>query len=229
MEESGFGTRDHETLASKVFMGRNRFRVGGALWQLFEEELPIRTFTVRPRNWLYSVAEFADVDPRDLINRFRSTLNRAGGGKAEGFLIGAIHGEFDEGSALFDLHVHGAADREMLGVVDRLRHLPNYRCRRDEGNERPRVVIRRKALSNLPYPLTYIFQSSWPKRWRGEVEGANRRGTVRHRIPEPYHTIQLLWLDQWSLNDISLLMGAYVGKDGLILSDSKSYSNRRSR
>lgn len=216
LERSGMGLGDHASMASKVWMGLRRICIGGALWQLVDEGEGYNTFSVRPRGWLFTAEELAELNARVLIKRFREVLDRKRAGKPLGFLIASIHGEFDEDTGLYDLHLHGVADAPMLEVVRKLRKLPNYRCRRALG-EKPRVVVGRQVLGNLPYPLTYRFQSSWPKRWRGKIDGAEQRGNMRHRIPEPYHTALLVWLDRWSLADITLLMGAHVGPSGFVL------------
>lgn len=217
LERSGLGRGHHESMTSKVYMGLQRICIGGALWQLVDEHPDWNTFTVRPRGWLFTAEELASLDPRKLIKALRSALDRQRRGEPLGFLVAAVHGEFDEASGLYDVHLHGVADPRMLDVVDRLRDLPNYRCRRARGDKAARVVIGRRRLSNLPFPLMYPFQAYWPKRWRGLIDGVEYRGNVRGRIPEPYHTNLLLWLDRWSLADITLLMGAHVGRGGLIL------------
>ena len=216
LERSGRNRGDYESMASKVWMGRRRIRIGGALWQLVDEHEGFNVLSVRPRGWLFTAEELARLDPRELIAGFRRVLDRQRSGQPLGFLIAALHGEFDEDTGLFDVPLHGVADQAMLEVVRSIRELPNYRCRRSLG-ETPRVVVGRQPLSNLPYPLTYRFQSSWPKRWRGEIDGVDERASTRHRIPEPFHTALLVWLDRWSLADITLLMGAYVGRSGLVL------------
>ncbi len=219
LERSGLNRGDYGSMASKVYMGSQRIRIGGALWQLVAENEGYNTFTVRPRGWLFTAEELAALNPRNKINGFRRVLDRQRGGRPLGFLIAGLHGEFDEDTGLYDLHLHGVADPPILDVVDRLRDLPDYRCRKAMGDKTARVVIGRQSLTNLPYPLTYPFQSSWPKRWRGEIHGVEQRGNTRHRIPEPHHTALLVWLDRWPLADITLLMGAHVGPNGFVLNN----------
>lgn len=226
LEGSGSGRGVFESMASKVYMGLQRICIGGAVWQLVDEHEGYNTFTVRPRGWLFTAEELAALDPRDLINRFRRVLDRQRMGQPPGFLIAALHGEFDEDTGLYDVHLHGIADRPMLDVVHQLRNLPNFRCRRADGDRQARVVIGRVPMTNLPYPLIYRFQGYWPKRWNGQIDGVEERGTTRHRIPEPYHTALLLWFDRWSLADITLLMGAYVGPEGFVL---RSHNTRGKR
>ena len=164
------------------------------------------------------VHQLLKFDPKAELEGFRSLLNRLGAGQADGYLFACIHGEFDPTTGLFHLHLHSLAGGEMLVVLSRVRKLPAYRSRRGAG-EKQKVKIGSQPLDNLPYPLTYIVQSSWPSRWRGEVRGKSVRGEIRGRIPEPFHTAYLLWLDRWSLQDITLMIGLYVGRNGLVLNN----------
>ena len=230
LERSGLNRGECQSMASKVYMGGKRLRIGGALWKLVDEHDGYNVFTVRPRGWLFTAEELARLDPRKLIAGFRRVLDRQRAGQPLGFLIAALHGEFDEDTGLFDVHLHGVAEPSMLRVVDGIRHLSNFKCRKSLG-ETPRVIIGRQPLTNLPYPLTYRFQSSWPKRWNGQIDGVDERGNTRHRIPEPYHAALLVWLDRWSLTDFTLLMGAHVGQSGFVLKthklDEKNVHERR--
>lgn len=173
------------------------------------------SFTVFPRNWVFTAEQLMSQDPRKLLSAFLSALNRLSVKRAQGRLFAAIHGEFDATTGLFHLHIHGVADKPMIEVIDRLRPLPNYRSRRSAGETTLRIRIGRQPMTNLPYPLTYILQPYWPRRWRGSIEGVQRRGKVRHRIPEPFHTVLLLWLDRWSAKDMTLMVGMSVGRAGL--------------
>ena len=73
----------------------------------------------------------------------------------------------------------------------------------------------KKPLFNLPEPLTYVVQSSYPHRPTFvDKDGELRRGTRKRRIPEPYHTQWLLWMDRWSIDDMLLLSGLRVTRSG---------------
>lgn len=147
LERSGSSRSDAETMASAVYMGLKRICVGGAIWQLVDENEGYNTFTVRPRGWRFTAEELAALDPRRLIRGFRGVVERQRGDRPRGFLIASLHGEFDEVTGLFDVHFHGLACPEMLQVVDELRHLPNFKSRRRQA---ARVVVGRQALSNPP-------------------------------------------------------------------------------
>jgi hypothetical protein len=152
------------------------------------------------------------------MDAVRAALNRRSPGRSDGYLFAGLHGELNFLTQRLELHIHGLALGELLAAVDDLRLLSNYRARKSEGDTTARVVVGRKPLTNLPYPLLYTVQPYWPLRWRGIIDGMERRGKVRHRIPEPFHTQLLLWLDRWSLQDVTLMMGMSVGREGLSIS-----------
>jgi hypothetical protein len=224
LQQSALGTAEPLTMASSVYMGRMRLRIGGALWEWAEGRSDVSTFTLIRRGLIFAPAELAHFEPALLINSTRSALYRCGAQGAEGQLFASIHGEFNPLTCCFHVHLHGVASGEMTTAVNRLRELPNYRRGKASGDRQPRVVISREPLNNLPYPLLYTLQAFWPCRWRGLIEGIVRHGK-RQRIPEPFHTMLLLWLDRWSLQDITLMMGMSVGRDGI--TPNNSYTNRR--
>ncbi|MEJ7925763.1 hypothetical protein WG908_03215 [Sphingobium sp. AN641] len=203
-----------DSLACPIYMGRQRFNIGGAFWKLGETGDP-KTFTVIPRDWIYTPDELAKLDPKLLIRRFLAQLERKGIRGKTGYLFAGLHGEYDLNTGLFHVHLHGFVDGEMVDVVRSLKKLPRYRFNRRRDIRSP-IRIRWKSLTNLPHPLIYTIQDWWPARYTFIRDGKPVRGRKR-RIPEPYHTLLLLWLDQWSLSDVTLMVGMSVGKDGLVV------------
>jgi hypothetical protein len=185
------------------------------------------TFTIIPRGWDFTPEELASAIPRLLLAAFLTDLYRKGTASAGGWLYAFIHGEFDPVAGVFRLHVHGACSLEMVPVLDRLRKLPKYKSARKlpNGEWDPvfrRVWIRRKALFNLPHPITYLMQAFWPARpIYIDTEGKRRRVRAKQAIPDPYHSIALLWLDRWQLKDLTLLVGLRVTKAGLIRTQAR--------
>lgn len=210
---------------SSRYMRKFRIQIIGHLWQLIEDERwqpdQVTAFTLLPLGWEFTPETLDQADPKKLLDRLRGQLKRAGSGDADGFLIASIHGEFEPEERIYRLHVHGFAAGGMIGVLDDLRALPAYR-------PRPSVTapmqIRRKPLEGLPYPLGYPFKSYWPCRRIGPVgdTGTVKRQRGHHRIPEPYHSQVLLWLDRWSVSDLTLLMHLRVGRDGFVASNAKN-------
>jgi hypothetical protein len=204
--------------ASPVYMRKQRSRIGGAMWKLIRTGKwgRVSTFTLIGRGWAFAAGSLSDADAIKLLASVRSDLNRCGAKVADGWLILGIHGEYDPGTGMYQLHVHGVAADGMIGVVDRLRDRPKYRSKRTGPDKIQRVRISEQPLTDLPSPLTYVVQSFWPCRWSGEVgEDRFARQRRKGRIPEPQHTEVLLWLDRWSLADLILIMKLRVTKGGL--------------
>jgi hypothetical protein len=221
------------TLASSIYLRGVRDRLGGALWQLVATALLLAaTFTLLSRAWIFTPEQLQKVNARKLIAGVRQDLIRAGAAKAKGVLILFLHGEFEPESGLFVLHFHGVALGGMIDVVDRLRKRRKYKPAPRGKDGRPAirtpVRIRRKPLTSLPEPLTYILKPYWPAKRIGAVDGSDqdKRNRRHGRIPEPYHSEALLWLDRWALSDISLMIGIYVDQNGFKLRRNSDASGR---
>lgn len=225
-----YGPKDPppQTLASSAHYRKHRNRIGAALHQLVVKSGigPIRAFTIIPASWEFMGDDLHLADPAKMLERFRAQLNRSGASKASGFIFCGIHGEFEPNEKMFRLHIHGIAGGAMLKVIDRLRKLDDFKSiRRDvaAGNHRVfhRVQIKKTPLTNLPSPLTYTLQSFWPARaiWTDDAtvssKPGRRRQRQKRRLTEPYHTDFLLWIDRWTIKDLTLLIGLRVTKFGL--------------
>jgi hypothetical protein len=235
LERAASGRSVPATLASSTYLRDFRDRLGGALWQLVATALlPAATFTLLSRTWIFTPDQLQNVDARKLIAGVRQDLIRAGAAKAKGALILFLHGEFEPESGYFLLHFHGLALADMIDVVDRLRKRRKYRpvARGKDGRPAIKTPVRisREPLTNLPGPLTYLLKRYWPAKRIGAVDGSDKdKRNRRHgRIPEPYHSEALLWLDRWTLSDISMMMGMYVSASGFCLSP-RSAKSRRAR
>lgn len=211
--------------ACALFMGWFRYRFIAALWKLYAEQLVAdspKTLTIIPRAWEFTPEQLMDADPRRLLESLRTTLYKMGAKDADGWLIMFLHGEYDPVAGVFRLHVHGLASADMIEVVKKLRKLDQFKTRKlgptggPEAIYRP-VRIRGMALTDLPAPLSYIAQSFWPSRAiYVDQDGNNRRQKLKRRIPEPYHSLVLLWLDRWNVNDLMLRIHLRVSNGCLV-------------
>ena len=212
-----------KSLASATAMRERRRKVVGAIWELVDAAglANCSTVTLIPRAWTIPAKDLHATNPRKLIAQARSQLYRCGAKDADGFLIAFLHGEYEPHSDTFVLHLHGVVSCGMRDVVDRFKGRRNYRHLDEEGRKLPIKGVRRsrQALSNMPAPLTYLLQSYWPSRWKGQnAKGQSIRQRDKSRIPEPRHTEVLMWLDRWSLSDITLSIGVTWGNRGARLS-----------
>lgn len=234
LEQRASGQSTRASLASSTYVRRVRVRMGGALWRLLKRGKlkAASTFTVASKKWIYTPEQLVAVDARKLKAALRQDLNRAGAGKVEGALIVVLHGEYEPESGYYVLHFHGVAVGEMVAVVDRLRKRKKYKPVPRGVDGRPAIKtpvrIGHKPLTRLPGPLTYILKAYWPSKRIGTVKGTDepKRNRQHSRIKEPYHSQVLLWLDQWCVNDISLVMGMYVDKKGFKIRTNTRGSGR---
>ena len=217
------------TLASSRYLRDQRVRIFSNLYRLLKDAQPgsfIRADVVKP-SWACDVFELQELNPNQLLGEFRADLLRvaqanpknsassAQVGSRGGFLFAAIHGEFDQIAKLYHPHVHIGATGSYIEIVDGLRKLKGYR-----PSDRVRFPIYvNRTITDLPSALTYILKSYWPQRpfLPLGAHGAIKRPRNHQRIDEPYHADLLLWLDEWKLSDLVLLMGIRVGKKGLVI------------
>ena len=202
-----------------------RRKLVGATWRLIAEgpwdatvSGQVSVFSAVNRTWTFTPAELRHANAAKLMRSFRTDLNRTGAAAADGFLIGFLHGEWEPNEGVYRLHVHGVAAGGMIGVVRGLKHRKHYR-RDTRAAVVDAVKVFRKPLEHLPFAISYQFKSYWPQRWIGWSDKAGKvvRQRRGQRIKEPHHTQVLLWLDRWSLEDLSLLMKVRVGPEGFVL------------
>lgn len=223
LESDASGDGDSGSLASMVSMRPLRISFAYAVVEVLEEQPdePVSVVTLLPGGCNFVVPTLKGVKPKRLLEILRADLNRCGAKAAGGWLIVGLHGEFDPVSALYRLHFHAVVAGEMIQLVGRLRKLRKYQSkRRGPGKlrmatDKP-IKISRKPITNLPTTVAYVLQSFWPARSIVQLnDGVERKQRTKQRIPSPYHTEVLLWLDQWTLQDMVLLMKIHVSKGQL--------------
>jgi len=209
------------SLASSLYYRRIRIRILGNLYRTSYES-PYRLVTtihLIPRGWDFTLEELMSVNPNGLLATLRSDLNQHGARDADGYFAAFIHGELDLTNERYQLHVHALSADGMIDVVERLKGTAKYASGGEPGrlSVYRRHVVSAKPLANMPHPLTYLLKSFWNWSLVLEKHAHYSRCKINSRMPEPFHSIYLLWLDRWKAGDISLLMGMRVGKAGFIL------------
>lgn len=162
---------------------------------------------------------------RYVHSKFRGDLNRVArglGGMPSGWLIAALHGAYDPNTRTYPMHIHGLASGGKIEVIDALRDLPMYQpAVAGDGRDAARtpIVMSREPLVNLPSPISYILKSYAPLRpTRLATDGLRSAIPTRvKRIPEPAHTEYLRFLDRWTINQLTLVMGMHACDDGLVV------------
>ncbi|WP_439469157.1 hypothetical protein [Blastomonas fulva] len=221
------------TPASSRHMRERRNAVIGHGWRVMDAvpTMPRGTVTVMVRGWQFDPDDLHLVDPRKLLEPFRADLNRCGLSKADGFAFFGLHGEYNSLTGMFDLHIHGFFVGGVGAVVDRLRKRPKYRpvVIEHEGARKKvnRVKVSTRPMDNMPYPITYVLQSWWPRRDTFVAGGKVKRSKARKRIPDFPHAMWLLWIDRWMVSDLTLMVRMRVTKQGLVHVERRTRTNRR--
>lgn len=215
----------HASLASSLNMRMWREVLIGNLWPLVEDDdlAPAVRADLLPTGMWVSASELMIANPQAMMRRLRSDCDRTGIAQAKGYLFAGLHAEFDIRREGYDFHYHIIAGGEKAEAIENLRSMPKYSALRTEPCEkglpnRPRVRKSRIPLYNMPDPLTYVLQSSYPHRpTKIHADGTVTRSKFRYRIPEAYHTQWLLWMDRWTISDMLLLVGLNVTTRGFEL------------
>lgn len=212
------------TPASQVHMRGARRAIAGGLWKLsVEHDFDERFFVLMPRCWEIPSEELLSFDPKRIIRPFRAMLQHYGSSRADGYLFAGIDGEFYEPEKVFRLHLQGIAAAGMVDVVKRLRRTRKFKPTGGTSSGRKRTVLRMEKVHSRPDPYTYAIKSSWfVKSFFCPDQGKEIRLKKPRRIPDPHHARYLQWLDQWRVEDLTVLVGLRVRSDGLEYRPAKS-------
>lgn len=182
-------------------------------------------FTVVPEGWSVLLGMLYGIDPVRLLEAFRQHLYRSAtvlGLNLEGQLFVALHGAYDPATKTFPVHLHGLARGGMIPIVDGLRDLPKYRRAmpndgRDAANTP--VHISSGPSANMPDQLTYMLKRYWPERETYlDTDGLRKAyGGPTKGIRGPAYAEHLAFLNNWRLEDLTMIMGMRATSKGLVV------------
>lgn len=203
-----------------------QWRLAGVeqLWRLVDETgvENCHTWTAIRPAWISGTSnEFSVQSAARLTEQFRSLLNRHRAYDADGWLFAKLDCEFDTHNRLSRHHLHGVASGGMIDVLDRMRESAAFRPQRSPAIGGRRVArplqIQRRTMTGLPMPLSYILKGHYSARWLGITpQGQVKRGNRPIRIPEPFGTQALLWLDRHPFPDMFVMHGLTI-RDGQLI------------
>ncbi|MBG0794075.1 hypothetical protein IYY11_11920 [Methylocystis sp. H62] len=200
------------TLASSLSMRRTRKKVIGALLRALEHipDADLRAFTVLNRNWVFTPEQLNSISASTLKNRFRTHLKRAGVLDLPGVFIAFLHGEFEPSAGVYVIHFHGVSTAEKAEALRGLKSQPGY-----VQSATGAAPIKIQRVNDRVTQFTYLLKSFWPqKAVRRCSDGEERRDRHGSRIPGLFQTQYLVWLNQQSLGDITILSDAWSRRNG---------------
>ncbi len=228
------GRKVHRTMADPLYMHEARRAVGSGVWRLLDQTTigkTARFVTIIQRDAQYRGNEPIPFDPRRLKGSLQSAMNRCGARDADGFLMLWLEGDYHPLTRNGQAHWHGLVGGGMVGVMERLMETDKFlsskastlrpRYRPNLGDPVIDPIRLRGPLFGLPRPILYCLKQRWWARPVDVTAADGRWSSFEAKarpmpcIPEAY---SLLWRDQHSLSDITLMMGVYVGREGLALS-----------
>ena len=120
-----------------------------------------------------------------------------------------LHGEFEPTSGVYQLHFHGVTTADKAAALHRLKAIAGY-----ERTRTGAAPVRCEQVNDRPHQFTYMLKSYWPSRAVRLVDGERKRDRKGGRIPEPFHTQVLLWLDRQKLADMTLMNECWSPRKG---------------
>jgi len=170
----------------------------------------LRTFTLMNDRLVFTPEEFNHITATQIKRRLRTHLVRIGITADAGFLLAFIHGEFDPVSRLYTLHFHGITTAEIADLLQSLVGKWGYVPTRTGASP-----LRRDQINDPGRQLSYLLKSYWPSKGvREMLNGSRKRDRKGRRIPEPYHTQYLLWMDRHRLSDLTVMIGGWSRRKG---------------
>ena len=202
------------TLASSLRMRAIRQGLGRALLDAFEDypDADLRTLTVIYSGWSYTPADLERVTAGQLKAQFRQHLNRAGVLKLPGPLFAVLHGEYEPTSGRYTLHFHLVTTAAKAAVLKS--GLTAKKIRGYTKTATGSAPVRRSRLGDRVGQLTYLAKAYWPSKPVVQLDGKPTRLRDHHRIPEPFGTQVLLWLDRQKFSDLVMTHDCWSKRAG---------------
>lgn len=202
------------TLASSLRMRTIRQGLSRALLDAFEDypDADLGTVTVIYAGWSYTPAELELVTAAKLKAQFRQHLSRAGVLKLPGPLYAVLHGEFEPSSGRYQLHYHlvtTAAKAAALKAGLTTKRIKGY-CLTATGSS----PVRRSRVRDRVRQFTYLVKAFWPGKPIIQIDGEAKRVRSYRRIPEPFGTQVLLWLDRQTFADLVVTNDCWSRRKG---------------
>lgn len=199
------------SLASSMSMRSLRARLIDTAMTAFEsyEDGDLATFTVLNVKWVYDCSNFDSASAARIAKQFRTHLIRLGVFDVPGPFIAFLHGEFEPASGTYTLHFHGLTTIAKAEALKRLSGMQGYY--RTATGAQP---IRCEKVRNRRKQVSYLLKAYWPMKALRFVGGVRKRDRRHHRIPEPYATQALLWLDRHRLRDLTVMNECWSPRNG---------------
>ncbi len=214
-----------ESAASALFIASEQLRMFSELDDLLDEWTESGFgFKIYPLEWSFEPQLLRKIEAPKLLDSLGSIFDKVGLDARHGVLLGFLQGEYDPVRNLCRLSLAGIASRGTAKLIKKLGHFPTFRDFPFGGaywdeDDLGDPFIDKVSVWGVDSPAQHeakLFQSDWPLcptflNKKGKFERIeDRRG-----IPDLLEAQILLWLDQWKLPELTLMVGIVDGEFGL--------------
>jgi hypothetical protein len=192
-----------------VCMRRYRIWYTSRTLRLLAHAGPLLFVTLVDPDDAFSAEELEGFQPKMLIERVRHRLRRAG----ISLVIGGLDGEFDDGKAKFQPHIHFVCPVSEAGKLMEMarRFYPS-----SDTVYRGMVIKEvRDSVEDVAKVMTYTCKTFWPRTFHG----AGLRVKPK-RLRSARHIAWLLWLGRYGLGDLQLFYGVKRQGDEIVITPS---------
>ncbi len=197
------------SLASSVAMRAIRKAVLQAMQQALKPYPTLCAVTVINRSWRLTPADLENIAAATIKRQFTTHLNRCGASRHPGPLIAFLHGEFEPTSGYYQLHFHLVTTPEKARALKALKRIQGY-VKTATGA----APIHITPVRDRRRQFSYVLKGYWPSKAVRTYGSVRKRDRSHCRIPEPFATQVLLWLDRQQLADLTILNGVWSRRNG---------------
>ncbi|MGI4768650.1 MAG: hypothetical protein ACRYGP_26725 [Janthinobacterium lividum] len=209
LEHNYLNFNPQATLASSVTMRAVRKAALQAMHQALKPYPALCAVTVINQSWRLTPADLERLTAATIKRQFTTHLNRCGAARLPGPLIAFLHGEFEPTSGYYQLHFHIITTPEKAHALRALRRISGY-VKTATGA----APIHITPVRDRERQFSYVLKGYWPSKAVRTYGTVLKRDRSHHRIPEPFATQVLLWLDRQHLADLTILNGVWSRRNG---------------
>ena len=199
----------HETLARACYRRDARIQFYEAVQQIFRPypDTDLRLVTPVSHEWFVPEGELHRFPLQSRKDTFKTQLHRAGVTSIAGPLVAGLHGDYDEATGGYQVHLHILTTRGKAEAIKRtLRSHPSFRSTKHIARPIHELDVDDRGRAGL---ITYLLKPYWSMRnsyWSDKQQKWVRSRKEQTLRPQQLAEV-LLWLDTLRLGDLIYTSG----------------------
>lgn len=212
----------YERASSSRHVTKERIRHGSSFGRIFDEAGETwSAFEIMPRGCRVRHSELGSLSGPGLLDVLATTFDMVGIDDNEGMLLGFFYAESDPIRGLIRCGLRGVASAGIAKQIEGLSAFARFKDPEDfdgcdeffEDQIGSRIIVNQG--DRPAQHIQDLIQVCWPQRPTIlRQDGSFKRDLDMRPVPQPLSSQIALWLDQWSLADLTLMIGLCEGDDG---------------